>query len=318
MELGCRTLGLLAAACLDDDVVDIAATSQQVKLMNQQTFSALGTPPKESKSFPMLNHRAFLDPVIDLGTLRDEKARGKSPTGDCESPACIGRWNHGSSPGGEDTRKKNSVGTGSFGRLGDLGWRSSSICIAIPQDWNFVEHSAKRTTFSSRSDDQHAAETQKWSMRHDSACDLLRCWMTAKSWFGFFVRNRSSMRKRYRHLIRRDVIWFTDKKAAAAAATSGSSVNQRWIHVQLARFLCLRLKCRIWIDRIDSKSNRADVLSRRGLLDEWTCSQGCHFSECQHPPWDGDTNAPDGFNALWHGMGFVEVGALDSLDCSSW
>ena len=40
-------------------------------------FAAFGTPPNESKSFPMQNHRAFLGPVLDWGSIRDEKTPEK-------------------------------------------------------------------------------------------------------------------------------------------------------------------------------------------------------------------------------------------------
>ena len=78
--------------------------------------------------------------------------------------------------------------------------------------------------------------------------------------------------------------------------------------VHVAHLYWLWVNCRIWIEWIDSKSNPAD-LNRRGLLDEWACSQGWHLSsECQRAPWEGDTNAPD---RLLKDIGLREVGTLD-------
>ena len=129
-----RTLGLLAAAYFDDNVlVNIAATSQ-AKQMLQRTFSALGTPPKESKSSPTQDHRAFLGPVIDLGSLQDEKGvfiipkRSKSPTSDCGPPKSVGRWNHNSSKRQRHEKEAIGLGPTASDALAAWSWPSSTTC----------------------------------------------------------------------------------------------------------------------------------------------------------------------------------------------
>ena len=116
----------------------------------------------------------------------------------------------------------------------------------------------------------------------------------------------------HRHLIRRDVICFIDNEAATAFAIRGSSSEPGAdTMVQVAHLLWLGLECRNWIEWIDSRFNLADGLSRRGLLDEWTWSQGWRLPECQHPPWDGNTNAPDRlFHALWKDIGLCGGGDI--------
>ena len=66
----------MQATYFDDNVlVDVAATSQQAKQMFQRTFSAFGTPPKESTSFPMQNHLSFLGPVNEVYIILSEASR---------------------------------------------------------------------------------------------------------------------------------------------------------------------------------------------------------------------------------------------------
>ena len=67
------------------------------------------------------------------------------------------------------------------------------------------------------------------------------------------------------HKHRRDVIWFIDNEAAAAAAIRGLSSEPE---VQVAHLLWLGLNCRIWIEWTNFKSNPAEGLSKRVLLDE--------------------------------------------------
>ena len=70
-----RTLGLLAAAYFDDNLlVDFENTASEAKALLQQVFTDLGTPPKPSKSYPMQWHRAFLGAICDV--------QGVSPDGD--------------------------------------------------------------------------------------------------------------------------------------------------------------------------------------------------------------------------------------------
>ena len=63
----------MAAAYFDDNLlVDIASSAQRAKDMLCWAFSALGTPPKAAKAFPMQSHRAFLGAVLDLGEVATE------------------------------------------------------------------------------------------------------------------------------------------------------------------------------------------------------------------------------------------------------
>ena len=73
----------------------------------------------------------------------------------------------------------------------------------------------------------------------------------------------------------RDVLWFVDNEAAAAAMILGSSGSRDVdMIVQLAFLQFHSLNCRIWVEWINSASNPSDGLSRGGLQDAWTLSQG--------------------------------------------
>ena len=62
-----RTLGLACAAYFDDNLlVDLEHSATSGKELLKEIFTLLGTPPKARKSFPMLNHRAFLGAIVDL------------------------------------------------------------------------------------------------------------------------------------------------------------------------------------------------------------------------------------------------------------
>ena len=68
-----RTLGLMAAAYFDDNLlVDIASSAQRAKDMLCWAFSTFGMPPKAAKAFPMQSHRAFLGAVLDLAEVTTE------------------------------------------------------------------------------------------------------------------------------------------------------------------------------------------------------------------------------------------------------
>ena len=62
-----RCLGLACAAYFDDNLlVDFEHSATSAKDLLKEIFTLFGTPPKASKSFPMLNHRAFLGAIVDL------------------------------------------------------------------------------------------------------------------------------------------------------------------------------------------------------------------------------------------------------------
>ena len=87
------------------------------------------------------------------------------------------------------------------------------------------------------------------------------------------------------HLFRgRDVLWFVDNEAAAAAMIRGSSGSSDVDRiVQLASVLMLKLGARLWVEWINSDSNPSDGLSRIGITDPWTVSQGWRLSAASLP-----------------------------------
>ena len=57
----------------------------------------------------------------------------------------------------------------------------------------------------------------------------------------------------------RDVLWFIDNEAAAAATIRGASCEPDVeLIVQVAHLLCLHLGCTVWLEWIDGHSNPAD------------------------------------------------------------
>ena len=110
------------------------------------------------------------------------------------------------------------------------------------------------------------------------------------------------------HIRKRDLVWFIDNEAAAAAGIRGASkVAEVEIAVQAAHLLWLHLECRVWIEWVDSKSNPADGLSRAGLQDPWTRVQCWRLSEAKVPPWSDNVDTPDSlFHALWDNIGQME------------
>ena len=48
---------------------------------------------------------------------------------------------------------------------------------------------------------------------------------------------------------------------------------------ELLHALCLILRCRLWVEWIDSESNPSDGLSRDGLRDKWTQLQEYSLAE---------------------------------------
>ena len=101
------------------------------------------------------------------------------------------------------------------------------------------------------------------------------------------------------------MVWSIDNEAAASAGIRGSSDEPEVeIAVQVAHLIWLHLRCRVWIEWIDSKSNPADGLSRDGLQDQWTRQQGWQLSEAAEPPWTEDVAKPDVlFQVLWDDIG---------------
>ena len=84
----------------------------------------------------------------------------------------------------------------------------------------------------------------------------------------------------------KDVVWFIDNEAVAAAAIRGSSGEEDVsTMVQATHLMWMHLGCRVWIEWVDSLSNLADGLSRLGLSDPWTLQQGWQLAESPVPPW---------------------------------
>ena len=82
----------------------------------------------------------------------------------------------------------------------------------------------------------------------------------------------------------RDVLWFVDNEAAAAAMIRGSSGSRDVDQiVQLAFLQFHLLNTRAWIEWINSSSSPSAGVSRGGLEDEWTCDQGWSLSYARLP-----------------------------------
>ena len=98
----------------------------------------------------------------------------------------------------------------------------------------------------------------------------------------------------------KDVVWFIDNEAVAAAAIRGSSGEEDVsTMVQATHLLWMHLGCRVWIEWVDSLSNPADGLSRGGLSDPWTLQQEWQLAESPVPPWGLEPGRPDNlFNSL--------------------
>ena len=72
-----------------------------------------------------------------------------------------------------------------------------------------------------------------------------------------------------------DILWFVDNEGAVSALIRGSS-SQDDVHLiaQFSNLLTHSLNCRAWYEWIDSGSNPSDGLSREGISDPWTATQG--------------------------------------------
>ena len=80
----------------------------------------------------------------------------------------------------------------------------------------------------------------------------------------------------------RDVVLFVDNEAAVSALVRGASrATDAAQLAELAHAILLRLSCRLWIEWIDAISNPADGLSREGVADPWTMTQGYDLRQLQ-------------------------------------
>ena len=85
-----------------------------------------------------------------------------------------------------------------------------------------------------------------------------------------------------RHTCGRDVTAFCDNAAAVSSLIRGSSTSEDVLKMgEVTALLSLDLGLRLWIDWVDSDSNPSDGLSRAGLADAWTGSQGWVCREFQ-------------------------------------
>ena len=76
----------------------------------------------------------------------------------------------------------------------------------------------------------------------------------------------------------RDIVWFVDNQAACQILMKGSSsVPDMAVIAAVTQLLFTRLGCRVYFEYVPSDSNPSDGLSRDGLQDSWTLSQGWHL-----------------------------------------
>ena len=84
----------------------------------------------------------------------------------------------------------------------------------------------------------------------------------------------------------RDVLWFIDNEAAASTIIRGATREEDVQGIaELTQFFWASLRCRVWIEWIDSDSNPSDGLSREGLLCEWCSSRGVKPEVATPPAW---------------------------------
>ena len=89
-----------------------------------------------------------------------------------------------------------------------------------------------------------------------------------------------------RALHNRDVLYFIDNEAAASSWVRGTSTQEDVHDIALSAALWFhQAGCRVWYEWVDSKSNPPDGLSRQGVGDPWTASQGWDLSEVTLPRW---------------------------------
>ena len=147
------------------------------------------------------------------------------------------------------------------------------------------------------------AVLQSWNVRQqqifpgESLCGLLVPWLHPQSFCSA------------------DVVWFIDNESAVASLIKASS-DQPDVHriVQTSQAVLQALGARTWFEWIDTESNPSDGLSRDGLLDVWTQSQGWSLKDYSFPP----ELLPDTFSSLLEHLlsgvnsGWVILFILDS------
>ena len=88
----------------------------------------------------------------------------------------------------------------------------------------------------------------------------------------------------------RDVLWFIDNEAAAATLIRGASREKDVCEIaECTHLLWAHLRCRVWVEWIDSDSNPSDGLSRDGIMDQWCLSRDIPIIVAAPPPWDSPT-----------------------------
>ena len=326
-----RIFCLLHGAYFDDNLLlDLVCTSDRSHKLSREWYTQMGTPPKESKGFPMASHRVFLGAAVTVDALRSDGYIVVSPKEATRhqvlSDIEVAVRSEAMSPAeAAKTRGRSGwVGANSLGRIGRLG-------LAVLKDLQYQPR--KRLTSSQiralmfhatvihnlppklvpivdkplgplvmYSDAEYTpgyqprlgwvlfrdpplaplgftwvapkAFTSQWKVRKNQIFPAESAALPVGSWC---LKNE---------LRGRDLIWFVDNEAAAAAAIRGStSEPDVAVLVEVAHLLWLSAQCRVWIEWIDSKSNPADGLSRAGLSDAWTAMQDWSLSEAADPPW---------------------------------
>ena len=125
----------------------------------------------------------------------------------------------------------------------------------------------------------------------DVPWDMVASWMPRKTQIfpaeAFAVYAAAS--EHIGQLAGRDLVVFIDNEAAAAAMIRGSSSTADvGAMAQAVHWLLMRHDCRVWFEWIDSDSNPSDGLSRAGILDPWTLTQGWNVRPGMLPAWKND------------------------------
>ena len=83
-----------------------------------------------------------------------------------------------------------------------------------------------------------------------------------------------------------EVLWFVDNEGAVSSLIRGAAkVEDIDAVAALTTVQAAKLKSSLWYEWIDSDSNPADGLSRDGLSDTWTQSQGWNLCTGKPPLW---------------------------------
>ncbi|CAK0807283.1 unnamed protein product, partial [Prorocentrum cordatum] len=249
-----RVLGLLTGAYFDDVLLmDVSCSARRAKELRQWPFDCLRTPPKRTKAFPTQSHRPFLGAVLDLSTAHEDGFVVVMPKESSRRLVCadidaaVAAASMSSAQASKTRGRSSWVESNSFGRIGRLGIavlkglqckHHGPLTAAQTQALKFHQHVVA-----------HAPPRHVQVLHHrrevvviytDAECEPAR-------------------------LRGRDVIWFVDNEAAAAAGIrGGSGETEVDIMMQAAHLLWMHLDCRVWIEWVDSASNPADGLSRDG------------------------------------------------------